>query len=395
MTTARPLKVLHVVHALGMGGAETWLMEVLRRWSADGLGHMDFLLTGGARDLFDDEAERLGAHLHYVRYGRGDVRAFAGRLRDILRGEHYDAIHDHQDYVSGWHYVLGAGTLPPVRVTHVHNPWMHISANYAVTPSRRTAAYVGKRLVHRFATHVCGTSAEVLRTYGFDEGGRNEPSVAVAHCGIDVAKFSQPREADRASVLCEFAWPADTKLVLGVGRLDRALEFEHPQNHKNSWLALNVARAAHARDSAVRMIMAGGGEPQCKQIAGAIAEWGLQRDLRLAGVRLDVPRLMRAADVLLFPSREEGLGMAAVEAQAAGLPVLASTAVPREAVVVPELFEVLPLTASVEAWADALLQRVAKPRPSLDVCRSALERSPFSIVHSAERLVAIYRERAA
>ena len=53
-----------------------------------------------------------------------------------------------------------------------------------------------------------------------------------------------------------------------------------------------------------------------------ISEWGLSDMLRFIGVRSDIPRLMRAADVLLFPSVDEGLGMVAVEAQAAGLPVL-------------------------------------------------------------------------
>lgn len=395
MTSGRPLKVLHVVDSLGMGGAETWLMEVLRRWSSEGTGQMDFLLTGGQRGIFDEEAEHLGARLHYVRYGRGRLRNFSGDLRRILRAERYDAIHDHQDYVSGWHYLMAAEALPALRVTHVHNPWLHISANYAVTRSRRIATHAGKALVNLFATHVCGTSAEVLASYGFAVGRSSRPAVTVMHCGIDVAKFSQSRGCDRASVLHEFGWPADTKLVLAVGRLDQALEFEHPRNHKNSWLALNVARAARAKDPAVRLIMAGAGDPQREAMNAAAAEWGLAHDLRLTGVRFDVPRLMRAADVLLFPSREEGLGMAAVEAQAAGLPVLASTAVPREAIVVPELFEAKPLSDPLNEWADALLRRIVAPRPSLEVCRRAIERSPFAIERSARELAALYRGAAA
>jgi len=55
----KPIKVLQVIHALGMGGAETWLMELLRLWSKNGKVQMDFLLTSGNRGVFDDEAPAL------------------------------------------------------------------------------------------------------------------------------------------------------------------------------------------------------------------------------------------------------------------------------------------------------------------------------------------------
>jgi hypothetical protein len=56
-------RVLQIVDTLGMGGAETWLMEVLRLWSKTGAASMDFLLTGGRREIFDEEARCLGANL--------------------------------------------------------------------------------------------------------------------------------------------------------------------------------------------------------------------------------------------------------------------------------------------------------------------------------------------
>src|ERR1700751_4931968 len=149
------VKVLQVVDTLGMGGAETWLMEVLRLWSRTGAGKMDFLATSGNPGIFDDEARRLGAQVHYIRYGRTHLASFAAEFRRLLHTENYDAIHDHQDYASGWHFLIGDGLLPEVRVTHVHNPWLHIEANYAVGPLRMLTAKAGKHLVKRYATHIC------------------------------------------------------------------------------------------------------------------------------------------------------------------------------------------------------------------------------------------------
>src|SRR5215471_12825235 len=65
---ARKLHVLQVIDSLGMGGAETWLMALLRRWSETKEARIDFLVTSGRRGIFDDEARSLGARLHYLRY---------------------------------------------------------------------------------------------------------------------------------------------------------------------------------------------------------------------------------------------------------------------------------------------------------------------------------------
>jgi len=389
MKSRSPMKVLQITDSLGMGGAETWLMEMLRLWSKSGDVQTDFLVTSGNRSFFDDEAERLGARIHYVRYGRTHLPEFAHEFRRILREGRYDAVHDHSDYASGWHFLIGLGVLPKVRVTHIHNPWLHIAANYGVTPRRRLVAALGRHLVNLLATDVCGTSSEALREYGFQPGRPERPRVQVVHCGFDVTRFNAARDEDRASVLRELNFPPDAKIILFAGRLDRAVEFGHPQNHKNSWFALQVARAALERDASVRLVMAGAGDSH-EKLERAIFEWGLGNQLRLLGVRKDIGRLMRAADALLFPSQAEGLGMVAVEAQAAALPVLASTAVPRECVVIPELYDALSLAEPVPVWAEKLLAVVAKPRLPIEFCREAVSSSAFSIWNSTRSLKFTY-----
>jgi len=390
MNGNRQLRVLQVVDTLGMGGAETWLMELLRLWSKTGVVQMDFLLTSGNPGIFDEEARRLGAGLHYATFRQSSIAQFARRFRQILRGGCYDVIHDHQDYASGWHFLMGFGVLPRLRVTHVHNPWLHMEANYAVGLRRKLAAIAGKDLVKILATHVCGTSREVLNKYSFEVGQHRGPEVSVVHCGIAIDKFNANVEYDRQTVRREFGWAPDVKIVLFVGRLDRAFEFDHPQNHKNSWFALNVARVALRTEPRLRLLMAGAGEHERQELERRIAEWGLQGKLNLIGIRRDIPRLMRAADVLLFPSQQEGLGMAAVEAQSVGLRVLASTAVPREAIVIPELVHFLPLSEPVTRWSEMLLDIMSPPRDPAEIYRSAMEVSDFSIANSARKLLRVY-----
>src|SRR6185312_1500551 len=118
---------------------------------------------------------------------------------------------------------------------------------------------------------------------------------------------------------------------------------------------------------------------------------GLGRRIVFAGVRRDIDRLMTGADALLFPSRAEGLGMVAVEAQAAGIPVLASTGVPRECVVVPELVRFLELDKGPEAWRDELLALAKAPHGDRLEANRLVAASPFAIAFSARRLAELYR----
>jgi glycosyltransferase involved in cell wall biosynthesis len=350
---------------------------------------MDFLATSGRRSIFDDEAERLGARIYYVRYGRSSLHRFAGQFRRILRERQYDAIHDHQDYVSGWHFMMADRALPQVRVTHVHNPAYQIVENYGVTPVRRLTARIGKALVRRYATHITGTSRQVITEYGFDAPSFQRIPKAALHCGFDAGRFVGDRRAARAALCAEFGWPADAKIMLVAGRIDQSPDARHPQTHKNSAFAVSVGIECARRDASVRMLFAGQPSPAVPVLEARIADAGFGGGIRFAGLRGDIERLMSASDVLLFPSRGEGLGMVAVEAQAAGLPILASTAVPRECVVVPELTRFQTLDAGEAAWAADLLQLAALPRDTATANRRVAA-SAFSIEHSARALHNLY-----
>src|SRR5258708_16970058 len=189
MKHERPIRVLHIIDSLGMGGAETWLIEVLRLWSKNKVGRMDFLATSGNPGIFDQEARRLGAEVQYMRYGRARVSQFAKQFRQLLREGEYDAIHDHQDYASGWHFLMGAGALPPVRVTHVHNPAYQIPTNYPLTLIHRFTARVGKALVARYSTHITGTSRQAITEYGFHPSAFSRIPKAALYCGVDPKRF--------------------------------------------------------------------------------------------------------------------------------------------------------------------------------------------------------------
>ena len=386
------LNVLHVVDTLGMGGAETWLMEVLRLWHRTGSDRpqIDFLATSGNPGVFDDEAAALGARIFYIRYGRSSVISFGRRLRQILKRGEYSVIHDHQAYVSGWHFVMGTGLLPRVRVTHIHNPAYQIQNG---TQGRRLSGRVGRSLVGVYSTHITGTSRHVIAEYGFDAPGfARIPRIAL-YCGFDPSRFLGDRLVAKASICNEFGWPQNARIILFAGRIDQSPDLGHPKNHKNSGFAVSVGIECARRDPDVRMVFAGERSFAVPIMEERIAAAGLEGHIKFVGIRKDIERLMLASDVLLFPSRGEGLGMVAVEAQAAGLPVLASTNVPVECVVVPELVRFKEVEEGEAAWADELLQLVGQPRDILGA-NQRVAVSAFAIENSSSALLRVYGEGA-
>jgi glycosyltransferase involved in cell wall biosynthesis len=386
------IKVLHVLDNLGMGGAETWLIELLRFWHRNGSSapRFDFLATGGVPSHYDEEAKKYGSNIFYLRYGRSHLASFVRGFREILRNGQYCAIHDHGDYASGWHFLMGGGALPKVRIVHVHNPAFHIRHNYGVTMTRRFTAQIGKTLVARYATHITGTSRQVIDEYGFGTSRFQRIPKMALHCGFDTRSFGDAATS-RQSVRREFDWPEDARIILCAGRIDPSPDFGHPRNHKNSAFAVSIGIDAARSDPDVRMILAGKPSPAVPVLEKRVAKAGLAGRIQFVGVRNDLKRLMCASDILLFPSRGEGLGMVAVEAQAAGLPVLASTVVPRECVVVPELVHFEPLERSAAEWAAALLQHASRPR-DIVTANQSVAASPFSIENSARALIKLYTQ---
>jgi glycosyltransferase EpsF len=386
------LKVLHVLDNLGMGGAETWLMELLRFWKRRGQSapRFDFLATGSKPSYYDNEARQLGANIYYLRYSRSHLLSFAYGFRNILRHGNYAAVHDHGDYVSGWHFLMGGDELPAVRVTHVHNPAFQIRDNYGVTLSRRVTAQIGKALVARYSTHIVGTSEQAIAEYGFAARRFQRVRKMALYCGFDPEPCGDPIAIKR--IVCrEFNWPQDAKIILFAGRIDQSPDQGHPLNHKNSGFAVSVGIEAARLDSQTRMILAGALSPAVPILQERIARAQFSGRIQFLGIRSDLKRLMYASDALLFPSRGEGLGMVAVEAQAAGLPVLASSAVPRECVVIPKLVRFMSLEQSPAEWARVLFTHASQPR-DVAAANRCVAGSPFAIANSARSLLKIYRE---
>jgi glycosyltransferase involved in cell wall biosynthesis len=165
-----------------------------------------------------------------------------------------------------------------------------------------------------------------------------------------------------------------------VGRFD---------TQKNHMLLLEIVAEVVRRQPGTRLLLVGDG-PLRQVLAKRIRDLGIGDHVILTGVREDVADLLSAMDVFVFPSLHEGLPLALVEAQAAGLPCVVSDVIPSEADVVPALIHRVSLAADRGHWADCVLASRSRPAPGRADALAAVESSSFNISHGIDGLYALY-----
>lgn len=200
-----------------------------------------------------------------------------------------------------------------------------------------------KFFLRKLATHFfsCSTDASEW-LYGKRFTRTNK--VVIVNNAIEASLYTF-NESQRVHIRTERGWT--DKFVVGhVGR------FTHAKNHV---FILDIFKEINRMHPDSILVLVGDGEDR-KDIEEKIKTEGLESVVVLAGSVGNVHEYVQAMDVFLFPSLHEGLGMALIEAQAAGLRCFASEdGVPKEAAIT-DLVEYIPLSKGSKYWSERLLQ---------------------------------------
>ena len=372
------IRVLHFLRKLEMGGIQTWLVHLIRHLDPTEV-RFDFAVEPGPEQTYEEEVRARGAAV--IRCARrGEPLAFARSVRRVLGETRYDIIHSHEHYYSGYTLALAKACGVAVRLAHAHNDYRQAPGSH---PAREIANTIFRGLVRGYATGGLAVSSfAACDLYG--ESWAADRRWKILPCGIDLTAFEG--EVDAQAFRRELDLSAGTKVVCHVGRFVR---------QKNHSFVLDVFRSICDRRDDVRLLLIGEGKllPEIKLKAQQL---GIDGKVVFAGMRRDVPALLRAvAHVLLLPSYHEGgLPLVAMEAQAAGVPVLTSVHVPSEAELDAHSIRYMQLSAPAQAWSIAiedLLQSARNPERALRQAKA----SRMSIQRNAADLLAYYRSQIA
>ena len=338
------MKILHVLGKLDRGGVETWLVQLLSQIDRTRYP-MDFAVHTTDSGAYDDEVKALGAAIIPC-LGSASPLEYAHNFRQILRTHGpYDCVHSHVRYYSGYVLLLARLNGVPIRIAHTHTANPETAAGFG----RKFYRSVMRYLINRNAT--AGIAVSTLAGDTLLSSWKNDPRWRLIPYGVDTSQFANG--SDQA-VRSELGIPAGSWVVGHVGR------FCEVKNHRK---IVAIAKVLCASDTKVHFLLVGDG-PLRQEIEAEIAAAGLARRFTLSGLRSDVPRILKGAmDAFLFPSKYEGLPIALIEAQLAGLPCVASDAVTPEAALDAEMVTWIPLAEPAERWASTLEQKSRNPKP--------------------------------
>ena len=360
------IRVLHVVTHMNRGGLETMLMNYYRHIDRSNM-QFDFLVHRQERAAYDDEIESLGGKIYRFPILNPFSQDYRSRLRDFFRQHsEYQIVHVHQDCLSAVILKEAKAGGVPIRIAHSHSTRQDRDIKYPIK-------LFYKRFIPKYATDLmaCGKEAGDWMFSG--------AKFQILNNAIDAKAYTFSAEK-RAAMRMMLHVAPDTLMVGHVGRFSPA---------KNHAFLLDLFKELSDQISA-KLMLVGDGELR-KAMEEKAKTLGLSDRVIFTGVRGDVPDLMQAMDVFVFPSHYEGLPVTLVEAQASGLPCLISDKVPLECKKT-DLVQQLPLAAGAVAWAQAAIKAAGVTRRDT---YQAIAQAGFDIAENAKWLENFYRSKIA
>jgi glycosyltransferase involved in cell wall biosynthesis len=296
-------KVLHVIDSLDLGGAQTFLLDLVKHH--DSFRYLPEVAAMHGRGVYAPAFEEAGIPTHSLSPGKFPPLYVPNFLR-LMREGRYDILHFH---------LFGANLcVKPLAILAGHRGIIvHDQCNDA-SRDQSPALLAADALANRGVSRVIAVS-ESVRRYLMAHEDLAESKVEMIPNGIDALMFSPANEVEHAGARKNWGIPAKAFVVGGVGRLVA---------QKNFGVFLRVAAQILSRHPGVIFVIAGTGplEEKLRDQADAL---GISANIRFLGHVSDRVRLYQALDALLMTSDFEGTPMTLLEAMASGLPVVASS----------------------------------------------------------------------
>lgn len=363
-------RVLVILPNLDLGGTEVVVMNYFRNLRGV---VFDFVVHGEA-GFFEEEARALNAKIFRVPTRKADFFGNIAAMRKIYRGAKSSTGYKSSP-VEKYNFVIICTEhsfafieMALAWACGVKNraAWSHFSDYQGLSRLRRG--------LHFFSRPLLGLFTNVRFACSNDAGKWlfGKKKFHVLNNAIDMEKFSFSEET-REKIRSELKLGGEKAYGI-VGRLAAV---------KNHAFALEIFAKIAVLDETAVFLIIGDGELRA-ELCETAARLKISERVIFAGAVSNVHEYYQALDLLLVPSFHEGLGIVAIEAQAASLPVLLSDKIPAEAKI-SGIAEFKPLSDGADAWAKTAIALAAQKRVPQD-----LHETGYEIKSAAAKLEKIF-----
>lgn len=354
-------RVLHILSALDFGGVEIMLYNYYKYIDHDRIS-FDFIVYSQKIGKMEEIFESLGSAIYHVTPKKESFVKNSNDIAKVIRNGNYDVVHVHQGFSSFNSLIISKLNRVPLTIVHNHGV--------------KTFSGLKKPLYK--ILQFLNLSFSDWRFACSEEAGKNlcgkkwnlSNKCFLMNNAIEVDKYAYNQQT-RENIRNILDVQADNFLVLHAGRMDDA---------KNQSFLIDVFKKICEKHSNSTLLLIGDG-PLKQKLHEKAEVLGLSDKVKFLSVVENLYDYYQAADVFVFPSKHEGLGMVAIEAQVSGLPVVCSTGVPKSVELTNNVV-FLNLNDGLDVWCDQILStRNMSRKDNTDIVKNA----GYDVVSAADK----------
>lgn len=320
------------------------------------------------------ELKQYGTHVENVGYhGCKLIKQYIiyRNLLKYLKKNKYDCVHIHSD-VANKLFIGGlAAKKAGVKKIIFHSHASEVDGKYRNI--KRFLHKASRKRLKKIGTKFVACS-DLARQWMYPN--INKDKVIIIKNGIDLLKY-RFNEKNRLEVRKNLG--LNNKFVIGhVGR------FSYQKNHE---FLIKVFKKVVNKKNDAYLLLVGEG-PDKKKIETLVNKEGLTSYVKFYGISNHVENLLQGMDVFLLPSHFEGLPIVGVEAQAAGLPVIFSDKITKEAKLTNNV-KYLPINDIDQIkWTKSIMSYLDTPRKDT---YNELKAKHFDISDTLKQFLSLYK----
>ena len=323
-----PVRILHTIYILNRGGMESRIIDLYRHLDRDRF-QFDFYIESGSLGVFDAEVSSLGGRVYYNKRPRKcRIPNMASFGLFLESHSEYRIVFSYNQW-SGFYLRIAKENGIPHRIAYART-------SLETKSIQNIVKNILKKSVNLYATNRFAVSQKAAY-WLFGKKMVDNNRVTVFPNAINSREYAYD-EITRNMVRKELGLD-DSFTIIHVGNI----RFE--KNHK---YVLRVFSEVKSRHEDAKLILVGGGNFQL--LMPLISKLDITESVIYLGVRDDVPQILQAADVFVFPSLYEGFPGAVLEAEASGLNCIISDSITSEVILTSNVV-VLSANVSPAVWA--------------------------------------------
>ncbi|GEL67586.1 glycosyltransferase [Marinilactibacillus psychrotolerans] len=373
----KPIRILQITGKMDIGGAETFLMNLYRAIDKKKI-QFDFVTFGEVKGDFDEEIIELGGKVINVASPTDEgLFSFISDLFKVIKDKEYEVIHSHILFNSSWPLLVAKICNIKVRIAHAHSTKSSSATNRIAVLKHQ----IMRKIILLSTTRNVACSNDAGR---FLFGKSFATKGIVLKNSINCESFQKIDKHLSANITESLDINEKRINIVQVGTL---------KDVKNHMYSLEIANLLKKKNVDFKIYFVGEGELE-RELTLKRNELGLDEEVFFVGKSKNVNNILELIDVVLLPSKYEGLPLTMIESQSLGKPCIVSSEVTKDIDMGMDLINYINIDeSSKDKWVNAIINAKTNNKTSKQEAYNNIYKNGYDVSSSIKIISDIYKGR--